>query len=312
MTERSQLAIKLIATHIILPVVLLIVCFFTNNDALLTLTIAQTFLCILYLAGYWEFFEICFRIQFCGLIQVALLIIFIFKMQYDFFFPSNLYIVIFLSLIQLFLFYKLFNIFLVIFKKDSPSLEIEFPFRQGDYLITDGGNSKISRLMNYHYYSPVHKRNKTNNSMTFAVDIVRIAHGGYQFFLPDENGQYPVFGVNIYCPMAGEVIKVVNDIPDNEPYSGNYQYNTGNTVVIKNGTYFLILGHLKMNTIVVKEGENIKANNLIGSAGNSGWTERPHLHMQLINSLSKNYWNGTGVAIRFLDKNLYKNRLIEI
>ena len=67
-----------------------------------------------------------------------------------------------------------------------------------------------------------------------------------------------------------------------------------------------------MNSIVVKEGDKVNANDLIGSAGNSGWTERPHLHMQLINSLSKNYWNGTGVAVRFLDKNLYKNRLIEI
>jgi len=60
-----------------------------------------------------------------------------------------------------------------------------------------------------------------------------------------------------------------------------------------------------MNSIVVKEGDKVRANDLIGSAGNSGWTERPHLHMQLINSVSDN-------SVRFKDMNLYKNRLVKI
>jgi hypothetical protein len=311
MTERFLLSFKLITTHVLLPVVLLIVCFFAKNDAFLTLTISQTILCIIYLAGYREFYGIRFMTLFCGMIQFSLLIIFIYKIHHDVYYPSNLYIVIFLSLIQFFLLSKLVNILLVIFIKDSSSHEIVFPFGQGKYLITDGGNSKISRLMNYHYYSQVHKRNNTNNSMKFAVDIVMIVPG-YPSFLPVENGQYPVFGLNIYCPMDGEVIKVVNNIPDNKPYSGNYPYNTGNTVVIKKGNYFLLLGHLKMNSIVVKEGDKVNANDLIGSAGNSGWTERPHLHMQLINSVSDNYWKGIGVSVRFKDINLYKNRLVKI
>ena len=67
-----------------------------------------------------------------------------------------------------------------------------------------------------------------------------------------------------------------------------------------------------MNSIVVKEGDKVRANDLIGSAGNSGWTERPHLHMQLINSDSENYWKGIGVSVRFKDMNLYKNRLVKI
>ena len=51
---------------------------------------------------------------------------------------------------------------------------------------------------------------------------------------------------------------------------------------------------------------------LIGAAGNSGWTERPHLHMQLIQSESTNYWSDKGLCIRYGNKKLYKNRLIEI
>jgi murein DD-endopeptidase MepM/ murein hydrolase activator NlpD len=100
----------------------------------------------------------------------------------------------------------------------------------------------------------------------------------------------------------------VNDIPDNEPWSGNYPYNTGNTVVIQKDNYFLLLGHLKKDSIRVKEGDDVRCGEPIASAGNSGYSERPHLHMQLIKSESPNYWGGTGISIRYKNRNLYKNR----
>jgi len=54
-------------------------------------------------------------------------------------------LVVILSLIQIFLLYKLLGILQVIFIKYSSSSEIEFPFTRGDYLITDGLNSKTNR-----------------------------------------------------------------------------------------------------------------------------------------------------------------------
>jgi murein DD-endopeptidase MepM/ murein hydrolase activator NlpD len=105
---------------------------------------------------------------------------------------------------------------------------------------------------------------------------------------------------------------VVNDIPDNEPWSGNYPYNTGNTLVIQKDNYFLLLGHLKKDSIKVQEGDDIHINDLVGSAGNSGWTERPHLHIQLIRSNSPDFWFGTGICIRYKNLNLHKDRLIII
>lgn len=311
MTERTLLAIKLIVSHIVLILGLTVCSIFVQNDAFLLLTITQTVLSIIFFAGYWEFFGIRFRYVFCAIIQLFLLAIFTFKMQPDIYYNSNVYVVISLSLVQLLLLYKLSGIFLVIYKKDNPSFEINFPFNQGEYLITDGGNSKTSRLMNYHYYSPVHKRNKTNNSMLFAADIVKVDKA-YPSFLPDENGQYPVFGMNIYSPMDGVVVKVEDNIQDNKPYSENYPYNTGNTVVIKKDNYFLLLGHLNFDSIIVRVGDHIKTNELIGRAGNSGWTERPHLHMQLIKSETDNYWMGIGVSIRYKNRKVYKNRYLKV
>ena len=104
----------------------------------------------------------------------------------------------------------------------------------------------------------------------------------------------------------------MDGIEDNVPFSGKYPYNTGNTIVIKNENIYLLLGHLKKDSIHVKEGDYIHKDILLGEIGNSGWTERPHLRMQLIESDNQNYWRGVGICMKFRNKNLYKNRKIKM
>lgn len=147
--------------------------------------------------------------------------------------------------------------------------------------------------------------------MLFATDIVKIKNSGSNY-LPPQNDDYPIFGEKVFSPMDGIVVKVENNIEDNIPYSGHYPYNTGNTIVIQQGNNYFLLGHLKKDSIKVKEGDKIAANDLVAVAGNSGYSERPHLHMQLINSTTENYWMGKGISIQFKKKNLYKNRVIDV
>jgi hypothetical protein len=310
MNDRFKIGIKLIVSHIFLVTGLLIVSAFIPDCNFMFILIAQTVLLILYFAGYWEFFGLKFKWIFCSSLELVLIMIFVYKLLNRPDNPVNIFLPVILSVMELYLLAELVKIFIVIMKKDKSSTEIAFPFKNGIYLVTDGGNSRISRLMNYHYYSVTHKKKKTNKSMLYATDIVRIDNKKYKW-LPLENSDYPIFNENVYSPMDGIIAKVVNGIPDNEPYAGNYPYNTGNTVVIQKDNYFLLLGHLKNDSIVVSEGDTIHTNEIIGSAGNSGWTERPHLHMQLIESNSTNYWYGTGICITFNNKNLFKNRLIK-
>jgi len=224
---------------------------------------------------------------------------------------NSLYLGIVLMMLLACLVFELIKIIVVIFKEEKIKIEIEFPFNNGKYLITDGGNSKISRLMNYHFYSAIHKRNKTNYSMLFATDIVKLDSSLFRF-MPGKNEDYPIFGEQIYCPMKGLVVKVINDIDDNIPYSGDYPYNTGNTIVIKNEDKYLLLGHLQKGSIKIKTGDLVSENELLANAGNSGYSERPHLHIQLIKSPTDNYWKGTGICMRYEGKNLYKNRILVI
>ena len=75
MDERNKIALKLILVHIVLPVGLIFIFFFVSNDAYLFLFIVQTYLCILFLSGYWEFFGSLFKNLFFGLLESALLLI---------------------------------------------------------------------------------------------------------------------------------------------------------------------------------------------------------------------------------------------
>jgi hypothetical protein len=310
LNERNQIALKLILSHILLPAGLVFTFFFISNDAYLFFFITQTVLCIFFLSGYWEFFSSLFKNLFFGFLESALLFMLLNKLLTSSYSHFNTVPAVIFAFVQIYLIIALVKITITIVKKEKDSLEILFPLRNGRYLITDGGNSKISRLMNYHFNSRVHRKNRTNNSMLFATDVVKIGKN-YKRFLPKHNEDYPIFGEKVYCPMDGKIIKVENNIDDNKPFIGTYPYNTGNTVVIKNAKYFFLLGHLKKGSITVSNGDTVESGDLIGQIGNSGYSERPHLHMQLIESDSENFWLGKGICIRFKGKNLFKNRIIE-
>jgi hypothetical protein len=272
-------------------------------------SVVQTILIIIYLTGYWEFFGLKLRNYYFILIEFLLLLLIANWLHSPSTNSFNWAIVAAFISVELFLIYELVKILVVILKKEKYSLEITFPINAGRFLITDGGNSKVSRLMNYHFHSKVHKRKGTNYSMKFATDIVRI-DPPLSTFLPTENKEYPIFENLVHSPIGGIVFKVINDIDDNIPYSGNYPYNTGNTIVIRDRNLFLLIGHLKKESITKKEGDKVLNGEIVAMVGNSGYTERPHIHMQLIKSDSDDYWFGMGVNMTYLGKNLYKNRII--
>ena len=292
-----------------MPALLIITLIFKNQWVALLL-VDQTILLLIFFAGYWEFFGINFKRIFLAICQV-----FILYLLYKRFLAGvepfvNIPLLFIFGLLELFLLNLLIRILISIHYNGAEKVEIAFPFKDGEYLITDGGNSTISRLMNYHFHSPIHRQKKTNWSMLYATDIVMRSKEKMNF-LPRENKNYPVFGQSVFCPINGKVVKVVNDIDDNLPYSGNYPYNTGNTVIIKNNRYYFLLGHLKRGSVAVNPGDEVQRNDRIGEAGNSGMSERPHLHMQLMKCNNGDYWKGLGINIQYQGKNLYKNRIIK-
>lgn len=200
-------------------------------------------------------------------------------------------------------------------KKPEDCINLSFPFKDGKYIITDGGDGKISSLLNYHNKAQIHKNGKSNTSMRYATDIAKLNKFGFTVTncLTKKNKNYEIFNEKVYCPCEATVVEIVNGIEDNIPFSGKYPYNVGNRIILKIDNYYIVMGHLAKDSIAVKVGDRVKSGKQLAIIGNSGLTPRPHLHMQVSKCEDGQYWQGKGVPIFFND--LYypiKNKIIKV
>jgi len=58
----------------------------------------------------------------------------------------------------------------------------------------------------------------------------------------------------------------------------------GNHVMIHSGEYFVLLCHLKKDSVKVKKGSIVKVGQQIAEVGNSGASIQPHLHVQVMSN----------------------------
>lgn len=57
-------------------------------------------------------------------------------------------------------------------------------------------------------------------------------------------------------------------------------------------------------------GQKLKVGDYLGQVGNSGYSSRPHFHIQVVYSEDNNYWLGKGIPIIFNNRYPVKNCLI--
>ncbi len=202
--------------------------------------------------------------------------------------------------------------------KPENVLKMEFPFKSEKYLITDGGDGYFSALINYHYKSSAHNQHGTQSSMRYAVDIVKMGSCSRtisRLIAFSKNSDYIIYHETIISPIEGIVVKVQDGVINNKPFpgKGKLPYNLGNYVVIKNQDYYVIMGHMEKESILIKEGDYIHSGDIIGLIGNSGLTPRPHLHLQVSKCKDGNYWSAEGVPVLF-NQNFYpvKNSVIKV
>jgi len=317
--SRKQILLVTILAHIIIPLILLFGFFLYGGesmaDTLLYVLFAGSVVALLYKASFWEFtwFYGRYLLVLIFLIMAVLCIALKLSAAITFDVRNWMMDTIFLWL-SVFCMMYLAGAF-VASKKPKNFLELAFPFKEGSYIITDGGDGKISALMNYHNKSQVHKKGQANTSMRFATDIAKISKFGFtvENLLTEKNGDYQIFGETLYSPCEAKVFKIVNEMDDNVPFSQKFPYNVGNCVVLRKNNNYIVMGHLERNSITVKEGQSVKTGQILGVVGNSGLTPRPHLHMQVSQSNNGLYWEGEGVAIVF-NKTIYpyKNKVIKV
>jgi urea transporter len=83
----------------------------------------------------------------------------------------------------------------------------------------------------------------------------------------------------------GQIIKVVNYLPDNSVGEPNLKENWGNLIMIQhNPSRFSMVCHLAAGSSRFREGDYVRKGDMIGLCGNSGRSSTPHLHFHLQNT----------------------------
>lgn len=107
-------------------------------------------------------------------------------------------------------------------------------------------------------------------------------HKGTDFALTDPN--YDNEPVKVLSAAEGTVVGIRDSLADNPPGFVNFPegQNCGNGIRIDHGEgWSTQYCHLQQGSVKVKTGTVVKRGRVLGFVGNSGQSERPHLHFQI-------------------------------
>jgi hypothetical protein len=124
----------------------------------------------------------------------------------------------------------------------------------------------------------------------FAIDFVQLQPDG-RLFTGDRTKleSYPYFGADIHAVGDGAVVAVVDDLPEQvagaSPTGLPLDQYGGNHIVqdLGDGNY-AFYAHLETGSVEVEPGDRLRTGQVIGSLGNTGNTDAPHLHFHVMST----------------------------
>ena len=188
-------------------------------------------------------------------------------------------------------------------EKNLPDYELQFPLKNGVYYISQGGShsflSKYAGDAEVKYKICVTKLNKTGQR----------ALGVY----PQICSNYYIFKENIFSPVTGKILKVVDGMRDFNPPEKDEYFADGNYIVIAFQDYNLKINHLLRGSIQLKLGEEVQKGQYLAQVGNSGSSTEPQLCMEIYkNTENKNGQKIQSQPIFFNKKFSVRNKIIKI
>jgi murein DD-endopeptidase MepM/ murein hydrolase activator NlpD len=142
----------------------------------------------------------------------------------------------------------------------------------------------------YHRLAAVNLDGKYWLSGRYAVDFIGLDDGErFRIGRQNTNGDYFGYEDVVYSTTAGDVITRIDSMAENVPpvapvIAPSTPYRAGgNQVVVKvsEGVY-VFYGHLVKGSVLVKAGDRIEVGQPIGRLGNSGNSDGPQLHLQVM------------------------------
>lgn len=126
----------------------------------------------------------------------------------------------------------------------------------------------------------------------YAVDFIQFGANGKMFSEDSgSNKSYFGYGANVYAVADGKVVAVTEGVPDNTPGKRDYPITllnmAGNSVLLDIGNKrYVFYAHFMPGSVKVKRGDVVQKGQVIGKIGNSGNSDVPHLHFQVMDSPS--------------------------
>jgi hypothetical protein len=188
---------------------------------------------------------------------------------------------------------------------DRPAADLTFPLRGEGYYVMHGGGTY-----------PVNYHGLFASSQRYALDVVQLNDWGFRAagLYPDRLKGYEVYGETVYSPLTGTVVDTAGHFPDLTPGRRQPEHPAGNHVWIRRDSLYVVLAHLKTESVRVAPGERVRAGQPIAAVGNTGNTSEPHLHLHAVTVADRPapapdslLGVGTPVPLRFNGRFLTRN-----
>jgi murein DD-endopeptidase MepM/ murein hydrolase activator NlpD len=166
------------------------------------------------------------------------------------------------------------------------ALAIAPPLKGDNWVVADCSGAIISP----HRYTVQPTNGRLRPPEHFAIDVIRLdAQGRAYVGDPADVHNWFDYGSEIISVTHGRIVEVLDNLNDQIPghplspltpdqFAGNHVI-----VEIGAGTYALY-AHMAPGSIVVSEGDEVRAEQVLGRLGSSGNADAPHLHYHVMDS----------------------------
>jgi murein DD-endopeptidase MepM/ murein hydrolase activator NlpD len=148
---------------------------------------------------------------------------------------------------------------------------------------------------------------KLSLGQRFAYDISRLQPDGRYIDGPaDDVHSFAAYGEPLHAAADGTVVSAIDGMPNQVPFQatepGEPATVLGNSVIIDIGAgRFAAYAHMAPGSVRVASGQRVRAGQVIGQIGNSGFTDAPHVHFQLMDGPSPLGSEGLPFVFRSFD-----------
>lgn len=180
------------------------------------------------------------------------------------------------------------------------AIDFSFPLEGKNYCVVQGGNHLV---VNHHQGVSAQK---------YALDIVKVDCLGRRAkaWIPKKLEDFFVYESRVLSPCKARVVKAEDKLDDQAIMKMDSEHICGNSIVLylEEKKLYVVLAHLKKESLLVKEGDLVKEGQPLALVGNSGHTSEPHLHIHCVRSQDEDYlFEGQGIPITFNGKFLVRN-----